>query len=251
MDRIELCNEKFTELFGEVDNSTPGTDQEFMDILQRFIFGEVFYVGELDDKLRELITVVVLTVNQTLPQLSAHTNAALNIGVKPIEIKEAIYLCAPLIGFPKSLNAINIVNEVFKSRNIQLPLESQKTVEENNRYEKGKEIQFPLYGDAIKERMKDLPSNFGEVIPRFLTEVCFGDFYTRSGLDLKTRELLVLCMLASLGDTEKQIISHSKGNIKAGNSKETMIAAMIHCIPYMGFPRVFNAINTIKEVNYK
>lgn len=248
MDRIELCKEKYTELFGGVDSSSSQLDQEFMDILQNFIFGEVFYVGNIDDNMRELITIVVLTVNQTLPQLNSHINAALNIGVTPIEIKEAIYQCAPLIGFPKVLNAINIANEVFKIRNIELPLESQKTTKENERYEKGREIQYPIYGDAIKNNMKDLPYNLGEIIPRFLTEVCFGDFYTRNGLDLKTRELLVLCVLAVLGGTEKQILSHSKGNLKVGNSKETMISAMIHCIPYMGFPRAFNAINIIKEI---
>jgi 4-carboxymuconolactone decarboxylase len=82
--------------------------------LQRFIFGEVFYQGNLDDRMRELITLVVLATNQTLPQLKAHVLAALNVGLTPIEIKEAVYQCAPYIGFPKTLNAINEVNEVLK-----------------------------------------------------------------------------------------------------------------------------------------
>ena len=73
----------------------------------------------------------------------------------------------------------------------------------------------------------------------------FGDFYTRNGLDVKTRELLVLCVLATLG-TEFQIEAHAKGNLKAGNNKETMIAAMVQCIPYIGFPNGINAINIIK-----
>ena len=49
-----------------------------MNILQSLIFGEVFYIGNLDDKTREPITITALTTNQTLPQLKAHTNAALN-----------------------------------------------------------------------------------------------------------------------------------------------------------------------------
>lgn len=249
MDRVELCNKKYSELFGAIDGDMPQLDQEFMEILQGFIFGEVFYIGNLDDKLRELISIVVLTTNQTLPQLNAHINASLNIGVTPIEIKEAIYQCAPLIGFPKVLNSINVVNEVFELRNIQLPLESQKTTNESDRYEKGKEIQHSIYGDTIKRNYKDLPEDLGEIIPNLLTEVCFGDFYTRKGLDVKVRELLVLCALAVLGGTEKQLISHTKGNLKVGNSKETMIFAMVHCIPYMGFPRAFNALNIIKDID--
>ena len=218
-----------------------------MNMLQRLIFGEVFYTGNLDDKTRELITITVLTTNQTLPQLKVHTNAALNIGVTPIEIREVVYQSAPFIGFPKVLNALEIINEVFKSRGIKLPLENKGTVAENQRLDKGKEKQYPLYGDRMKENMKDLPGGLGEAIPTMLTESCFGDFYTRGGLDIKTRELTIFCALATLGGTERQMASHAVGNLKVGNSKETLISAMVQCYPYIGFPRISNAINVIKE----
>ena len=71
MDRIEKCGEKFGKLFGGKPVTSEGTDPELMRILQRFIFGEVSYTGSLDDRMRELITVTVLTVNATLPQLEA------------------------------------------------------------------------------------------------------------------------------------------------------------------------------------
>ena len=69
MDRIRNCQEKLETLFGGKPTQNEGNDLEFMRILQRFIFGEVSYTGSLDDKMRELITITVLTVNQTLPQL--------------------------------------------------------------------------------------------------------------------------------------------------------------------------------------
>ena len=65
MDRIQNCQEKFAKLFGGKPTQNEGNDPEFMRILQRFIFGEVSYTGSLDDKMRELITITVLTVNQT------------------------------------------------------------------------------------------------------------------------------------------------------------------------------------------
>src|SRR4029450_2422635 len=46
---------------------------------------------------------------------------------------------------------------------------------------------------------------FNELLTRFLTEFCFGDFYTRGGLILSQRELLVLCALAAIGDTSAQL----------------------------------------------
>lgn len=246
MNKLELGIKKHKELFGEQTNENE-FDSELMTILKRVIFGDIFYIGNLNDKTRELITIVILTAQQALPQLKSHINAALNTGDTPSQIKEAIYQCSPFIGFPKVLNAINIVNEVFKEKNITLPLEESKNIDENERFEKGKEIQFPIYGDEIKEKMKKLPGEFKDVVPRLLTEFCFGDFYTRENLDIKTRELLILCVLVTLG-AENQIKAHGLGNIKVGNSKETILSAIVHCIPYIGFPNVINSINIINEL---
>ncbi len=244
--RADRANKKYQQLFG-APVVMHATDPELMTILQRFIFGELFYIGNLDDKTRELITITALTTNQTLPQLKAHTNAALNIGVEPIEIREVVYQLAPFIGYPKVLNALDTINSVFRSRQIVLPLPNQTTVAEGERFEKGKEMQYPIYGDGMKQNTKDLPGEFAEALPRILTESCFGDFYTRSGLDIKTRELMIFCALATLGGTERQMASHAIGNMKVGNDKETLISAMVHCYPYIGFPRIANAIYAIKE----
>ena len=248
MDRIELCKENYAKLFGGEALTGEGTDPELMDILQKFIFGEVFKTGNLSIKTREIITCVALATMQTLPQLKAHAAAALNVGVTPIELREAVYQCAPFIGFPKTLNAVATMNEVFQERGITLPLETQGTVSENSRYAKGFDIQNPLYGAEIREALQSLPEGMGEDISRFLTEMCFGDFYTRNALDVKTRELLSICVLATLG-ADKQIYSHTVGNLRAGNTKETLYAAMIQCIPYIGFPNALNAINIIKTVD--
>lgn len=246
MDRIEKCKEVYEELFGgEPADMGSGTDPELMIILQRFIFGEVFDTGLLDKKVRELLTLVCLSAMQTLPQLKAHTQAALNIGNSPSEIREAVYQCAPFIGFPRTLNAVSAVNEVFQNNGISLPLPAQVKTKESERYEKGLAVQFPLYGNEIKEKYADLPDGIGEALPRFLTEVCFGDFYTRDVLSVRERELLMLAVLAALG-ADTQIKAHVAGNLKAGNSREMLYAAMVQCLPYIGFPAAFNAINIIE-----
>lgn len=129
----------------------------------------------------------------------------------------------------------------------ETPLKSTATVKEEERYEKGLEIQNPLYGDEIKVAMEGLPADMGADVSRFLTEVCFGDFYTREGLDVKTRELLFISALVTTGNTVT-LKSHIKGNLKAGNSKETVTAAIIQCLPYVGFPNTLAALKTLKEV---
>ncbi|MGG0471493.1 carboxymuconolactone decarboxylase family protein [Priestia aryabhattai] len=247
MKRTEKSKEKFRQLFGDGVPATYTTDPDFQDILSHFIFGEVFYQGNLDDKQRELITLVVLATNQTLPQLKAHVNAALNVGLTPVEIKEAVYQCAPYIGFPKTLNAINEVNEVFKAKNIALPIESQKTVDEDNRFQKGLAAQVEIFGDVIKQMQESAPSN-QKHMQEYLSAFCFGDFYTRGGLDLKTRELLTFCIISALGGAEGQVKAHVQGNKNVGNDKETLITAITHCLPYMGFPRTLNALACVNEI---
>jgi 4-carboxymuconolactone decarboxylase len=59
----------YERLFGPRDRSGSDNDPELMEILRRFIFGDVFGTGVLDDPTRELITVTVLACLQTLPQL--------------------------------------------------------------------------------------------------------------------------------------------------------------------------------------
>ena len=247
INRETICKNNFEELFLTEWNPNVGNDPEMMAILQKYIFGDVFSIGNLDNKTREMVTVTSLVIQQALPQLKAHVNALLNVGASPIEVREVIYQCAPYIGFPKTLNAIECMNVVFKERNINLPLENATTADETKRFAKGYEIQNPIYGDEIENLFKDLPANVGKDVSRLLTEVCFGDFYSRKGLDLKTRELLAIAALTTNGDIDI-LRSHIIGNLKIGNSPETITTVIVQCMPYIGFPKTFSALKVLKSV---
>lgn len=247
--RREMAEAVYERLFGPRDRAAYEEDPELMEILRGFIFGDVFGTGVLDDRTRELITVTVLACLQTLPQLRAHTAAALHVGVPPVHIREAIYQLAPIIGFPRTLNAVGTVNEVFCDRGISLPLPAEGTVDDDaGRYQRGLAEQMPLYGTEIRDNLADLPEPFAEALPRFLTEFYFGDFYTRGGLSAQQRELLGLCALASLGDTAAQLGPHGRACLQLGHSKTVIIAALVHCFPYVGFPRTVAAIRAVKDL---
>lgn len=246
MNRIETCKENYRTLFRGEALTGQGSDPEMMDILQKFIFGEVFTTGDLSLKQREMITCVTLATMQTLPQLKAHAGAALNVGVTPLELREAMYLTAPFIGFPKMLNAVSTVNEVFKERGISLPLENQTTVTEDNRHEQGAAIQNKLYHGGISGVLSGIPGNLDKDVSRFLTDYFFGEIYTRGTLDIPTKELLGYCILTTL-EAESQLQSHFHGNIKAGNSPQTVASAVIQTLPYIGFPAAIKALRIIKQ----
>lgn len=246
--RREQTEATFERLFGARDRNAHEDDPELMDILRGFIFGDVFGTGVLDDQTRELITVTVLACLQTLPQLNSHTAAALRVGVPPVQVREAVYQLAPIIGFPRTLNAISTVNAVFRDQGLTLPLPEEGTVNDDDRYQRGLAKQLPLYGTEIRDDMADLPEPFDEALPRFLTEFYFGDFYTRGGLSPAQRELLALCAFAAIGDTSAQLGPHGRACLQMGNSKTVIIAALVQCFPYVGFPRAAAAVRAVKDL---
>ena len=176
------------------------------------------------------------------------TMEALRVGVPPVQIREAIYQLAPFIGFPRTLNAVATINDVFADHGIELPLPDQGTVSDADRYQRGLGEQMPLYGNEIKDNLADLPEPFDEALPRFLTEFCFGDFYTRGGLTVAQRELLVLCALATIGDTAAQLGPHGRACLQVGNTKTEVVAALVHCFPYIGFPRSVAGVRAVKDL---
>ena len=85
-------------------------------------------------------------------------------------------------------------------------------------------------------------------IQNYLSANCFGDYYTRTGLDVKMRELLTFSMLLSLGGCEQQLRGHIKGNLNVGNDKEVLLSTVTQLLPYVGYPRALNAIRCVNEV---
>ena len=246
-ERTMKANEKYRGLLKR-DFAVSKEDEDLQNIFNNFVYGEVYNHGDLEPKLRELITLVSLTASQGNGMIAEHVEAALNVGASAIEIKEALYQCAPYVGFPRVFSALEEANKVFKSKNINLPLESQSTVSEETRFEKGLAVQTSIFGNRILDMHRNAPENLKH-IQNYLSAMCFGDFYTREGLDLKTRELLTFIMLISLGGAEPQATSHANANISMGNDKDTLIKAVTQCIPYIGYPRTLNAIAIINGIN--
>ena len=179
--------------------------------------------------------------------MKAHTVAALRAGNTPLEIREAVYSCALYIGWPRTLNAVGAMDEAFESQGITLPLEDAATVSADEREDAGADIQAPLYGDEVKAVFSKLPGVFGEFVPHLLTADSFGYFYTRRGLDVKTREMLSVVILAAMG-AATQLKAHISGALKAGNSLLELTAALVQALPYIGIPNAFSAL--IMIANY-
>jgi 4-carboxymuconolactone decarboxylase len=83
---------------------------------------------------------------------------------------------------------------------------------------------------------------------RLLTANCFGDYLTRSGIDIPTRELLTFSMLLALGGCDPQVKGHVAANCHVGNDRSRLIDVVTQLLPFIGYPRTLNALRTIDEV---
>ena len=108
-------------------------------------------------------------------------------------------------------------------------------------HQQGAQAQADIFGPQMLEAWKTGHIN------RWLAANCFGDYYTRTGLDLKQREMITFCFLAAQGGCEPQLIAHSKGNMNLGNDKAFLIKVVSQCLPYIGYPRSLNAINVLNK----
>ncbi len=247
MNITETANKNHEELFPNYKSILKETDPEFIELFDNFAFDEVIAYGNIDTKTRVMMIIGSTIAQGALTEYKMFVNGALNVGVTPVQIKEILYQSVAYVGVAKVIDFIYATNEIFKERRISLPLEGQSTTTRENRHQKGLALMKATFGDRIEQARVNAPDN-QKHIQDYLAGNCFGDYYTRNGLDMKTRELLTFSMLISMGGTESQVKGHIQGNVDIGNNKETLLSVTTQLLPYIGYPRTLNALRCINEV---
>jgi 4-carboxymuconolactone decarboxylase len=243
----ERANKNHEELFPNHKSTLKVTDPELIEVFDNFAFDEVLQYGNLNTRTRLMVILGSMIASQALAEYKVMLTGALNVGVTPIEIKEIVYQAVPYVGMAKVFDFIHATNEILESKGIKLPLEGQSTTSPETREEKGLGLQKSLFGAMIDRMYEESPANQLH-IQKHLSVNCFGDYLTRTGIDVKTRELLTFSMLLSLGGCESQLKGHIQGNINVGNDKETLLSVVTQLLPYVGYPRTLNAIRCLNEV---
>ena len=219
------------------------TDPEFAERLEQFAFHEVVNEEgqQLDDVTRHMAVLAALLGCQGLDEFKLELARALDAGLTPVMVKEVVYQAVDYLGIGRVRPFLNAVNEILEARGIKLPLEGQATTTMENRLEKGAQAQVDIFGEGMKDAWKNGHIN------RWLAANCFGDYYTRTGLNLAQREMITFCFLAAQRGCEPQLTAHAGGNMNLGNDKEFLIKVVSQCLPYIGYPRSLNAINCVNK----
>ena len=219
------------------------TDPVFMERFYHFALDEVVNEPgqELEDTTRYLAILAVLTGCQGVDTFKEVLPKALDAGLSPVMVKEMVYQAVDYLGMGRVLPFLRAVNEILTDRGVKLPLPGQATTTVEDRLEKGVDAQAEIFGEQMREAWK------GGHINRWLADNCFGDYYTRTGLDLKQREMITFCFLAAQGGCEPQLTSHAKGNMNLGNDQAFLMKVVSQCLPYIGYPRSLNAVSCINK----
>jgi len=234
-------------LFPDHVSTLKVTDPELIETFDNFAFDEVLAHGNLDDRTRLMVILAALIAGQCLGEYKVMVGGALNIGVTPIEVKEIVYQAVPYCGIGVVFDFLHATNELLVGRGVQLPLERQSTTTPETRFEKGLALQKAIFGEAIDRMHQQTPANQAH-FNTYLSDNCFGDFVSRTGLDMKTRELLTFSMLLSMRGCESQLKGHIQGNANVGNDKATLLGVITQLLPYVGYPRTLNALRCLNEV---
>ena len=223
-------------------------DPEFYEIFKNFAYGEVFEYSTLTEKETILTTLACLIACQSPKAFKKILRAALDKDITPIEVKELLYQSVPYVGFARAHNFFGVVTKVFDKEGIDYPLELQSNTTPEDRCDKGRELQERYFGAENIQMMRDSTPEGQQHFNRFLEGFCFGDFYTRGGLNDQQRELITFVFIASLGGCENQLMGHAQGNLSVGNDKEKLVSAITIIMPYIGFPRTLNALAIVNEI---
>ena len=247
MNLSKVAKMNHEKLWPEHKSKAAETDPELIEIFDNWAFDEVFSHDSTDVKIRTMMIMGSCIAQGAITEYRMFVNAALNVGVSPVQVKEVLYQSVAYVGIAKVIDFIQVTNEVFDEWGIDLPLEKQSTTTPENRHSEGLKLMKKTFGERIEENRKNAPDD-QKHIQEYLAGNCFGDYYTRKGLDMKTRELLTYSMLISMGGTDSQVRGHIQGNLNVGNSRETLINITTQLLPYIGYPRTLNAMNAINEI---
>ena len=222
------------------------TDPEFIERFDNFAFDEVVNSDDLDDHTRMMAILAALIGCQGIDEFKAMLPAALNFGVTPVEAKEIVYQAAAYLGIGRVFPFLHALNDILTARGVKLPLDGQATTTMETRLEAGSQAQVDIFGEGMRGFQDSGPEE-SRHINKWLADNCFGDYYTRKGLDYRQREMITFCFLAAQGGCEPQLTSHAAANLRIGNDKAFLIKIISQCLPYIGYPRSLHALRCVND----
>lgn len=239
---------------GRVDaNGEPVMSAMFRDlapdqwrIIQEACFGVLWTRDLLSTRQRCLVTIASLAVLRRDENLRGHILSGLDAGLTPQEITEVMLQLLFYAGAPISNTALRVADEVFKQRGLDVsPTRVFDAAEDPEQlYRRGLETRARLFGE--------LPAPTGDAtephkaFDRYVLEYVWGSVWSRPGLSLTDRALVVLAAAATAG-LESTFATYARGALRLGLTQEQVEEVCFHLNFYIGVPMSLRAANAARQ----
>ncbi|MBP8082702.1 MAG: carboxymuconolactone decarboxylase family protein [Spirochaetes bacterium] len=216
-----------------------------------YSFGDIYSRTGLDLKSKEISVVAAMTaLGKCTPQLKIHIAGALNTGSSAEELIEVILQMSAYAGFPRCINAMISLKEVFEEFKIinQISSESYDTNTSGNERMKKGEIEL---NNLFPDQINILNDTLGKISPdlvKFIIEFGYGDIYSRNILSKKHRQIATIAALTAMGNSASQLKFHIKAGMNIGLMAEEINEIMLLMSVFAGFPAAINGTFALKDV---
>jgi 4-carboxymuconolactone decarboxylase len=217
-----------------------------------FAFGEMLARDGLDQKAKLFAIISMLAASgNRAAALRLHLAGALAHGVTREEIIEVLIQLSVYRGFPAALNAFAVAKDIFAagSPTIRADVPPPAEVESRaDRLERGRATLAKTSGssgDAVVRSFDDVAPDLG----RMIVEHSYGEVFSRSGIDMKSRELSACAALAAVGSatTEIPLRVHINAALNVGATREEILETLVNLTPYSGYPATQQAVRIAAE----
>ncbi|WP_422768698.1 carboxymuconolactone decarboxylase family protein [Plantactinospora sp. WMMC1484] len=118
---------------------------------------------------------------------------------------------------------------------------------DQSRLERGNQVRREVLGDAHVDRSMKQATDFTRLVQEYVTASCWGDVWSRPGLDRRTRSLLNLAMLTALNRPHEFSV-HVRGALRNGCTEAEIQEVLLQTAAYCGAPAALESFRLAARV---
>ncbi len=119
--------------------------------------------------------------------------------------------------------------------------------QDTSRFDVGAGILDQIFGPSWRDKTRETGMKAADDFQRIAVEHCYTDVWAREGLDFKTRSVICLSVLATLGSVPEELKLHVEAALANGHTHEDILEILLHLVPYIGVPKSVAALRVAGE----
>jgi 4-carboxymuconolactone decarboxylase len=114
-------------------------------------------------------------------------------------------------------------------------------------FDRGMQVRREVLGDEHVDRAVEQTTDLNRGFQELITRYAWGEVWSRTGLDRRTRSMITLALLAALGH-EEELAMHVRAAVRLGLSPEEIGEVLLHTAIYAGVPVANRALAVAQTV---